>query len=445
MITHIYKKFENYNKLIVLLTAVLAGGIMAFRGTEFFGLLITLITSVILIKLFLLSIDKYLTFILSASYIIRLILIVTHVYIYPLPDSNTDSVRFEMSGWLIAQGWTTGEILVEKNPGFIYSQLIGIIYYFFGRVKVLPLLLNVVLGVVVVYLTYKLIYLISQKVSVSRWGAAIICMIPSSILYSVILRRDIIVMVAVLATTYFFSKWMILNNLKYIIYTLLFYSIGMLFHAGVFFLIIPLFMVIIINKSTINVNFVRKNICNKRLIYTGIVSSILILSIKDRLNEKLPKNIVDILSVDIIKNRLIRLPKGRTMYLQSLFPENYFDVIWQTPVRIFYFLFEPMIWRVESLKDIFGLVDGFLFLIIIFCLIYSLIRNYKTLNIMKKRIVNLLIGILIVQVFVFSWAVSNTGTAIRHRAKFLPVFIAIPMSVGISRNKVTNNEKEDIF
>jgi hypothetical protein len=42
-----------------------------------------------------------------------------------------------------------------------------------------------------------------------------------------------------------------------------------------------------------------------------------------------------------------------------------------------------------------------------------------------KQIITIILIILIPLLVVYSWGVGNFGTALRHRVKFIPVFIAI--------------------
>ena len=109
---------------------------------------------------------------------------------------------------------------------------------------------------------------------------------------------------------------------------------------------------------------------------------------------------------------------GRTVYLTNLVPTNLIQFILYLPIRILYFLFAPFIWMVGGTADIFVLVDGGLYLILVF----FACRDLKALEPKIKKAV--LIYFFAFSV-VFSIGTTNYGTAMRHRHKILWLVVAV--------------------
>src|SRR5699024_11006342 len=109
-----------------------------------------------------------------------------------------------------------------------------------------------------------------------------------------------------------------------------------------------------------------------------------------------------------------------------------------TPIRMFYFIASPLPWDWRSFSDIFAFMFSRLFYIItIFFGIRSLnIKNtdYKNLNIA------LLIMVVVTMIF-FSWGVSSSVIVLRHREKFIAIYMLL-LAISYIRLK---NKKEKKF
>jgi hypothetical protein len=115
--------------------------------------------------------------------------------------------------------------------------------------------------------------------------------------------------------------------------------------------------------------------------------------------------------------------RGRAAYLEDLHATSTTDMIWQTPIRVTFFLFAPFPWMLESAADAFGVVDSLLFVI----LIGWAVRNRKAVTEVPLRLLTL--GVFGAMAVVFAIGVSNYGTAVRHRGKMLPLLVAAAASI----------------
>jgi hypothetical protein len=100
-------------------------------------------------------------------------------------------------------------------------------------------------------------------------------------------------------------------------------------------------------------------------------------------------------------------------------PTNIKEAIYLTPIRMIYFLYSPFPWDIKRLMHLIGFIDAFFYAYLSFCIL----RNRE--NIYKNSQTRLLFILLIIYILIFSFGVGNFGTGIRHRLKFIGIFIVI--------------------
>ena len=110
---------------------------------------------------------------------------------------------------------------------------------------------------------------------------------------------------------------------------------------------------------------------------------------------------------------------GTAAYPEWLIARSTIELFYKVPLRGFYFLFSPFPWDVKELKHLIGLFDAFLFIY----LVSLIIRNFKT--IWRDRALKLILLILVSYVIAFAVGVGNFGTGIRHRSKFVALFVLL--------------------
>ena len=87
--------------------------------------------------------------------------------------------------------------------------------------------------------------------------------------------------------------------------------------------------------------------------------------------------------------------------------------------KLFYFLFSPFPWDISKLRHVIGMLDGVVY-IMLFLSIYSHRKYIKS----NPQAFILLVFVIFLSL-VFSVAVGNFGTGLRHRSKILPIIIII--------------------
>ena len=134
----------------------------------------------------------------------------------------------------------------------------------------------------------------------------------------------------------------------------------------------------------------------------------------------------------LIFNRVLYLNTGGAAYPQWLMPNDFADLFTLTIPRIVYLFFSPFPWDIRSMNQLLGLIDSGLY-------VYLFYNIYKILKLKDKPLNLSSIFVILVFIFVvYSWGVSNYGTGLRHRAKFVPVLIALA-AVNLPRIKIQDN------
>ena len=84
-------------------------------------------------------------------------------------------------------------------------------------------------------------------------------------------------------------------------------------------------------------------------------------------------------------------------------------------------LYSPLITQVQYVKDLLGVFDAILYMFFTTMLLMS----YKSIT--RNLDIFLIFLILIILIIIYAQGTGNAGTAIRHRSKFIPLFIIITM------------------
>lgn len=118
---------------------------------------------------------------------------------------------------------------------------------------------------------------------------------------------------------------------------------------------------------------------------------------------------------------------GRAAYLKGFTFSNPVLTVLFLPVRVAFFLYAPFIWMVRNMLDVFGFIDGLLYILVS----YHSIRHVRAI-LMKKSAASrnerfvLYVGIMLIcMLAMFAIGTSNYGTALRHRAKLIYLFVII--------------------
>ena len=156
-------------------------------------------------------------------------------------------------------------------------------------------------------------------------------------------------------------------------------------------------------------------------------------------NLKIPKigylhDIAQIKQTVLNKNKSFR---GTASYPEWLNSNTISDLVLKTPLKILYFTYSPFPWDVKKTSHLIGLTDGIFYLY----LSYLILLNKK--NIWRDPRSRVILLILLAYIVVYSIAIGNFGTGVRHRSKFVAIFIllAAPLLPKLITQKKKKNFK----
>jgi hypothetical protein len=393
--------------------------------------------TILLFNLALLTIITYyppferIRWILICGYLARASFALTHAYVTPLPDTHMDAVTFLKIGSYIAylaeQGWG---LKVYLGAHF-YSTIIGFLYHTFTKSPLFIQSINVVLGTLFILIVYKIANKLFDRRS-AVLSAIIVAFYPTMLLYSSITLREIWIYIFFGLSIYCIAQYHIERKISYFLLSLLNLAITSIFHAA-FIALFTLFVYLFIFDKLGQIIGRKVSWIMALLIILGVLLYVQTGNVE-----------FEVAGVSIRASKLLDpefwnwfrsyLSRGRAAYLQGLKFDSLVDMILNIPLLCLYFLYSPFPWIISQTKDIYGAIDGAVFLFLTITSIFGL----RKLWLKNKELAVVLALTLILLIVIFGLGVSNYGAAIRHRAKFFFLFTALSSNILV--RKITGTE-----
>jgi 4-amino-4-deoxy-L-arabinose transferase-like glycosyltransferase len=378
--------------------------------------------------------------ILFIAFGIRFTFLLVGHYIYALPDSGADAKSFENFAWFLAQDGFINVLNNYKGPdSFFISWLVALPYSLFGRSLLMAKSISLFFGMGCIFLGY----VVSKKIWDTRTAkkvCLIIALFPSLVLYSVSFLREIYVCFFLLVALYGIVSWTKNNNFKSVILTMIgfigatFFHGAMIIGAIVFIMIVGIISLIKLFKS------LNKGRVNPKTLFVFLL--ILIITAFYLLNKiVVPKlgNIENMLNIENLLKNTKNFTTGDASYPEWTISKSPIELFYKGPIRTIYFIFSPFPWDIKKIYHLVGFFDSILYMYLVFLIL----KNRKV--IWKDPALRIILIILLCYIFVFGVAIGNFGTGIRHRSKFVIMFILlaaplIPKFILFKRNKQETNQ-----
>lgn len=356
--------------------------------------------------------------------LLRILAALIHFFIFQLPDGKIDAVKFENYTWSFSQMPFNDYILSFKTNtlALTFTWVLSLIYRLFGRSPLLLQCISIFFGVLCILLVYKLSFLLSNNEKKAKQSAWILAVFPTVILYNSLILREVFVMFFLLLAFIYFAKWYISKNVNYGILTLvcfipLYYLHSALILGGVTFFAI--FFIESIDFFKIRYRRNKFSIIHAILLSITPLITLYLFTILPGIKIPYLGKFDDIFTFSRILFQTKVTNFGGSVYPDWLSPESPLDFFLLIIPRLGYLLFSPFIWDLRAINHLLGFVDGLLYLFVFYWIAKGILFEKH------KQIITRILIILIPLLIVYSWGVGNFGTALRHRVKFIPVFIAI--------------------
>ena len=375
--------------------------------------------------------------IILCAYLIRATLCFVHSYALILPDSQFDAIRFESTAWLWAQDarciddFTTGSLL--------YSWIGSCVYVVAGRTAVLLQLINSFLGTAIVLVAMRTTQILIPHETRYRLVGWLLALHPTMLLYSAITMREVAIVLPFVLSMYWLVKWRVYKMYRYGVWSIFWILLSQMFHTGMIvgtMLVVSIVIYYTVADHWRRIARVRVALRDLNAVAGSVlVFALLILAASIMLGTGYGLDKIQRLATDGLLEALsgwqIQVARGRASYLKELQPSGLLDLVLQAPLRMLYFVTAPFAWTISKARDVWGFVDGSF----LFVLLYLIVRDLANSRLRGSEF--RIIGVIaIIMMMGFALVTSNYGTALRHRAKFVPVLIVVyAYGSSVRRNK----------
>ena len=358
--------------------------------------------------------------ILFTALILRILFMLIGHYIIPLPDSTADARSFENAAWEIGQNGFFN--LLDYYPGpdsrFI-SWLIAIPYSLFGRSELMAKSISLFLGMGCVFLGWKLANVLWDSKAANKSGWAI-ALFPSLILYSVLVMREVYICFFILVALHGIVNWVKTDNFKSIILAIMGFIGATFFHGAMMIGLITFLTItgIIIFKRLFKL-LINYRINLKFFIFLLLLVFITELYLSNKINVQYLGTFESTSSANNLQQKINSSTRGVASYPEWAKVNSLIEMPYKIPARAIYFIFSPFPWDVKEPKHLIGMIDGFLYMYLVFLVIC----NIKV--IWKDPALKIILIILLSYILIFAVGVGNFGTGIRHRSKFVIILLIL--------------------
>ena len=379
---------------------------------ETFAVVYILINSLALIGWFVKkSKNKTIFMILTFGLLIRLAALWYDQSVALLPFNTGDSYKFHELAVETAEALP--DVLLEHFTGF-YSQVLGVVYYFFGPYRFFGQYLNVAFVVLAATELIDIAELLKIKDKNTILMIFLWLFMPIPFLMGYALIREGSMYYLIVLGVYHFLKWFEKYNPIYIVLTILPIYIASLYHEGALY-ILPamLYAFLFYDKKREKINF---NFINIMFLIVAVIGAIIIVT----------------QNADSFLDKTNAETGGGSTYLAALEINSPLQFIMYAPIKGFYLLYSPMPWLIRGGLDIPTFVFDT-------CLwgyaTYNILRNFRKIDTKYKM---LFLAILVAGM-VYGMGTHNTGTAMRHRNKFMSLMLISYIGV---KDKYIDSKKE---
>lgn len=359
------------------------------------------------------SANKTIFYILVGGLLIRLLGLIYDQGVSRLPFNTGDAYKFHELAVETANALPAK--LLEHFTG-VYSQVLGVIYYIFGPYSFLGNFLNIVFIMLAATKIIDIANLLKFKIRNTEILILLWVFMPIPFLMGYALLREGSIYYFMVLSVYCFLKWFHKYNPMYIVATLGSIFLASLYHEAIFIVLVPFIYTFIFyskKDKKINMNFINIA-CITIVLVVGVIY------ISENGEELFSKTNAE--------------TGGGSSYLTSLEITNPVEFMMFAPIKGFYLLFSPMPWLVRGGMDLLTFI---LDTAIWGGATFYIVKNFKRTETKFKMLLlaTILAGL------VFGMGTHNTGTAIRHRNKFLSLILVSYIGV---KDKCENLIEEEL-
>lgn len=360
--------------------------------------------------------------------VLRLVILFADTYHwFMVLHSGADSESFHRIA-------TQNQLYEEQQIRTNYTTFLTLLYSITHSSRIIAQYFNFVMGISILFLLRRIMEILEIDGKIALISMILLACMPNFVIFSGILMREAWVEFFVILSVYFFILWFKNGNSLNIPLCMLSVLMSAYMHSGTLVIIMGYILAFTsYNPHTCHVQFSRNSII-------FIVIAVVMFAVLGGNSEMFTGKFNNIdSSEDLLSG--INNTRGGSAYLTWIKADNIWMGLLFSPLKMFYFLFSPLPTGWRGFGDIFAFMIDSSFYIF---LCWSIVRNYRLRNTFVNIKKFLLIG-LGFSVFAFALGTFTAGTAMRHRAKLLPMLTVLyavtSSSIGIKNTSDNEYEK----
>lgn len=367
----------------------------------------------------------YVIQILVLGFVLRLMIAIWNGYFGPSFGAELDALAFHQAAIEVANNPT----FFEFQIGWIYSYILGLLYYvttdslFFGG------LLSCVTWTLSAILLAKSLDILTEKRDLQVKALLIYALLPSSILFTSVTLREPYQMFFVNLMVYAALKIYLHKSIHHW-FTLVAAIIGAgvlhgaLMAFGIIFVVTLLFMIAVRENKVISFPTVVF-LASIAVLVLGFGFSFFIdfaFNLEDGLISGIERFQQGGLSLD-----------ARTFYKSEVSITGFWDLLIFIPVSLLQYLFEPFPWHITSAGDVGAMLENMLR----GWLIWKALQALKVAPLLQRNVLLLMFFSYLTLEAIWSIGTISWGTSVRHHLPAFGLLLMAAYSVGISNIKTT--------
>lgn len=349
--------------------------------------------------------------------------------VYRLPGQD-DAIRYDYFAYYWSRNGVMGTLEYVKTGAALYTWIASVLYAVFERSRLMMQGINVLFGSLMVFYVWRLATLINDNSRLALWAGWFAALFPSLVFFSSIMLREVVVAFPLLFGVYHLTKWHRYRQNIDIALAVAGLVVSMAFHSGG---VAVLFGGVIWIFGNWLRSIVRAEYSELGRSTLALLAAVAVVAAVMSTGFGMNKfHAVTSGELDDLSAQQDLFARGRTAYLDDLRAEQPIDLVWQAPIRLTYFLFAPFPWMITAAFDVVGLLDSCFFLALSW-------RTWRSRRWLARHPQALMVlGVFAAMAITFALAVSNYGTAMRHRSKMLPLFIAAAIALPSRRSSLVD-------
>lgn len=401
--------------LLIVLTLLLFS-VLPAEVTIFLFVILVVATGVAAYRL-----GNYLLSIISVALLFRIAIVVgdTMFAILPVPpiSSGHDQRAIElMTAWLNAQ--FLGALPNADPMRLLMAHLLTPFYVIFGPSPISGRIGIALISMGIGFIIYHLAKRVASR-RTSLVAAFVVLFWPPIVYRSVVIQREIVITVALLAFLWAALRWLDVVTLKSVLVAILSTIAMFAMRKENLFLIAMVLGVVFLLKG------------RKQPKYLGLAAFLTIPFIAYFIrNFETFTGFGSSLTPSALDAFAYGRAHGNTAYLLGLHYNSWLDVVLYAPIKVVYFLFTPFPWQIRGPVEF---VVGVSALTLLMLTVLS--RRGIGLHSSHPDYLLVLLSYLVTGVVTYSIIEMNYGAAVRRRIQFVPIIILLGV-IGLSNVRV---------